>query len=204
MNKRTSASSAFTAENNSSKKYIFRERGRVNQPLTNQLSYSSVNSALTDENSDYPRVPLGFKVKVKVYRKYMQLPRKLKRFIRDTVEQLILNIDKAEIRTEEKHTIINMPINILVSKTEIAKITMDPEVLYEKIRILEAENRELKDIIKYYKKQVKELQDQNTMLLKVKKKYYGLKQQLALWLTWLRKGHVKYVIKEIEKVSKQS
>jgi len=95
---------------------------------------------------------------------------------------------------------INIVVNIV--KAEAKAGSMDPEILNEKIKILESENKELKDILRYYKGKISKLEEENTMLLKVKKKYYELKQQLPLWLTWLRKGHIQYVVKEIEKVVK--
>ena len=187
----STASTGTTAEKQ--RNSIFRERQRVDLP-------STVDSGLPI--IEYPRVVLSFKVKPHIYGKYMKLPRSLKRLVRDILEETISNIGKAQIRKDEKHIIVNVPVNISMQKMEVKNIAMDPEVLYEKIRILEAENRELKDIVKYYKKQVQELQDQNTMLLKVKKKYDELKQKIQYWLTWLRKGYIQYVIKEIEAVVK--
>jgi len=192
--KRTSVSTASTGTTaEKSADNVFRETESVNLPFT-------VYSTRFLEN--LPRVVLAFKVRPEVHIAYRKLPRSLKRLVRDILEQTILNIGKAQVRKEEKNIIVNVPVNIAMQKMEVKNISMDPEVLYEKIRILEAENRELKDILRHYKKQVQELQDQNTMLLKVKKKYDELKQQLPLWLTWLRKGHIQYVVKEIEKVVK--
>jgi len=197
--KRTSVSTASTAENNSSKKYIFREQSSVNKLLTNKHSNSSVYAALTDE---FPRVPLGFRVKVSVYNVYSKLPRKLKRLVRDILEQTILNISKAEIREAEKQIIVNIPVNIAVQKTEVKNIAMDPEVLVERINTLKIENRELKDIIRVHKRRIQELEAENRELLKTKKKYLELLEHAKMWLTWLKKGYTNYVIKEIEKVIK--
>jgi len=144
-------------------------------------------------------VILNFRVPLKYKILYSLLTKGEKRIVKETLKKTIETLAGKEPEKEPKQPLI---MNINVVKTEVKNIAMDPEVLYEKIKVLETENRELKNILRHYKKQVQELQDQNTMLLKVKKKYYELKQQLALWLTWLRKGHVKYVIKEIEKVVK--
>ena len=76
---------------------------------------------------------------------------------------------------------------------------MDPEILEEKISVLKRENKELKDILKHYKKRLQELEEQIHELLKIKRKYKNIIEQAKMWIAWLRKGHVKYTINDIER-----
>ena len=115
---------------------------------------------------------LGFRVSWSVYGAYRKLGRRRKMLVRDALEALILAISEdSKINPLTTPQIFN--ININMAKSEVrTQPSIDPSILQEKIRMLEEENRELRQLLRFYKEKFEKVRTQIAQLnLNITTKY---------------------------------
>ncbi|RLG01423.1 MAG: hypothetical protein DRN49_01265 [Thaumarchaeota archaeon] len=152
MNKKTSVSTASTGTTaEKQRNSIFSREAVFYKRFTNKYLEETESVILNF------RVPLKYKIL------YSLLTKGEKRIVKETLKKTIETLAGKEPEKEPKQPLI---MNINVVKTEVKNIAMDPEVLYEKIKVLETENRELKNILRHYKKQIQQLEAEKHELKK--------------------------------------
>ena len=108
----------------------------------------------------------------------MRLPRSLKRFVRDVVESVILNIDRAEVKAQgdEGQVVVNMPIALAISKAEAkSEASAEAEVLKAEVRILKKKLQLCREELKLQSgsQELKQLRERlNYVLKKLREIYY--------------------------------
>jgi len=102
------------------------------------------------------RIPLKYYI---IYKKAVAKSRRKREILKKIVSEAIVKLAELTPKPEGNNTVI-LNINIAMAEAKAEnKPTMDSEILLEKIRILEAEKKELKDAMKYYKKRYDELSE---------------------------------------------
>jgi len=100
------------------------------------------------------RIPLKYYL---IYKKAVAPSRRKREILKKIVSEAIAKLAELAPKPENNSTVV-LNINIAVAEAKAEnKPSIDSEILMEKIRILEAEKKELKDAMKYYKKRYEQL-----------------------------------------------
>lgn len=136
-----------------------------------------------NEKDDEPKAFFAMRMRFEAALAYKQLPENKKRLARKLFEIIILDLaGKSEIEKELKDLITeDLPQPIIVNinyvdssvKNEVrTQTSIDPSILQEKTRVLEEENRELKQLLRFYKEKFEKVRTQIAQLnLNITTKY---------------------------------
>lgn len=138
--------------------------------VNKQLTVNINKDVLNDVIKETPTVVIGVRVPVKIYEIYNNLQRWEKKILRRAYAQLILQYAtaKPQITVKEEirqNVIVNVNIANAVAYAS-AKSQKDPAILEEKIKMLKAENKDLRELFDFWKKKAVALEHENALLKK--------------------------------------
>lgn len=169
----TNPDGVYNNINNDSEKNVYKRLQTLDNINNNNIYNKYIQNLLKESDNETDVISLRVPKKIKLL--YVAMPLSFKKEIK---EIFIRTIEGFVKHVNEERKIINININLNYNKLDTNITNIDPELLLKKVKMLEEQKKEAKEIIKYYENEITLLKKDKEELRKQLQQYNQKNRQL--------------------------